>query len=81
MDADQLWKEYNSLPAEAQAQVIDFLAFLRARKSAKSRRKTQGRIDWANEPFIGMWRDRDDMTNGARWVRSLRDQEWSRTRG
>ena len=81
MDADQLWKEYNSLPAEAQAQVIDFLAFLRARTSTKTRRKAQPQIDWADEPFVGMWRDRDDMTDGARWVRNLRDHEWSRKRG
>ena len=81
MDADRLWKEYSSLPADAQAQVIDFLAFLRARKSAKAKRKAQQRIDWANAPFVGMWRDRDDMTDGAQWVRNLREREWSRNRG
>lgn len=81
MDANQLWKEYSALPEDAQAQVIDFLAFLRMRTSAESRRKAQRRVNWANEPFIGMWRDRDDMTDSAQWVRNLRDHEWSRGRG
>jgi hypothetical protein len=80
MDANQLWKEYSSLPADAQDQVIDFLAFLRMRTSAEARRKAQRRTIWANEPFVGMWRDRDDMTDSAQWVRNLRDHEWSRER-
>jgi len=30
------------------------------------------------DPCIGMWADRKDMTDGAEWVRELRAQEWGR---
>jgi len=30
--------------------------------------------DWSNEPFIGMWKNREDM----KWVRQLRRHEWTR---
>lgn len=81
MDAERLWEEYNKLPTEAQQQVIDFLAFLRLRYAGKARRKALRRIDLEHEPFVGMWRDRDDMPGGGQWVRDLRAREWSRGRG
>lgn len=30
----------------------------------------------ANEPFIGMWRDREDMRDSVAWVQDLRQREW-----
>jgi hypothetical protein len=80
MDAERLWEEYNKLPAEAQAEVVDFLAFLKMRHGDKTQRTEQQQIDWKNEPFVGMWRDRDDISDGGRWVRELREREWSRDR-
>jgi hypothetical protein len=64
MDADQLWKEYSSLTPEEQ-------------QTAKSQHEGQ-QIAWDKDPFIGMWRDWDDMSDGARWIRDLRDREYSR---
>ncbi len=29
-----------------------------------------------DEPFIGMWQDREDMQDSSQWVRHLRQQEW-----
>ncbi len=78
MDAERLWDEYNKLPAEAQHQVVDFLALLRLRHAGKARRTAPQRIDWEHAPLVGMWRDRDDMPDGGRWVRDLRAREWSR---
>jgi hypothetical protein len=28
------------------------------------------------EPFIGMWRDRDEMQDSTAYVRELRKREW-----
>jgi hypothetical protein len=28
------------------------------------------------EPFIGMWQDREDLTDSTDWVRSIRQQHW-----
>jgi hypothetical protein len=30
-----------------------------------------------SEPFIGMWKDRSDMTDSNAWVRNVREKEWS----
>ena len=75
MDQETLWKQYSSLPSEARHQVTDFIAFLRAKyaKTAPSE-KAQGAL--ADEPFIGMWHDRDDMIDSTAWVRSTRKREW-----
>ena len=81
MDAERLWEAYTKFPAEAQQQVVDFLAFLRRRHASQARRKAPQQIDWEHAPFVGMWRDRDDMAAGGRWVRDLRAGEWSRGRG
>ena len=29
-----------------------------------------------NEPFIGMWKNREDMQDSSQWVRNTRQQEW-----
>ena len=30
-----------------------------------------------DEPFIGMWRDREDMQDSGAWVRRVRESEWA----
>jgi hypothetical protein len=34
--------------------------------------------DWSNEPFIGMWKNREDMKDSVEWARQLRRHEWTR---
>ncbi|VXD21823.1 conserved hypothetical protein [Planktothrix serta PCC 8927] len=29
------------------------------------------------EPFIGMWSDKKDMENSSKWVKNIREKEWS----
>jgi len=29
-----------------------------------------------NQPFVGMWNDREDMQDSSQWVRNLRQQQW-----
>ncbi len=58
--------------------MADFVAFLKTRyrtepATPKSKRKL------ADEPFIGMWRDRDDLRDSSAWVRELRRHEWERS--
>ncbi len=35
----------------------------------------------ADERFIGMWRDREDMRVSSAWVRRVRESEWERGNG
>jgi hypothetical protein len=34
-----------------------------------------------DQPFVGMWRDRDDLQDSTDWVRSLRREEWANPLG
>ena len=33
--------------------------------------------NFQNEPFVGMWKDREDMEDSSQWVRQVRQQEWT----
>lgn len=63
--------DVQNLPPEAQKQVSDFVAFLKARYGEVSRKKSKrGKLE--DEPFIGMWKGREDRRDSVRWVRALR---------
>ncbi|EAW36867.1 hypothetical protein [Lyngbya sp. PCC 8106] len=32
--------------------------------------------NWQDEPFVGMWKDRQDIEESTAWVRSIRHQHW-----
>ncbi|MCU0492726.1 MAG: DUF2281 domain-containing protein [Chloroflexaceae bacterium] len=77
MDQESLWNDFRALPPNARQQVADFIAFLRTRYAAQSQSTTKGG-DLKDNPFIGMWANRADMTDSTAWVRSLRANEWQR---
>ena len=78
MPSDKVWDDFAELPSEAQRQVTDFIAFLRQRhQNPEAGRKTKN-SDLSREPFVGMWRDREDLQKGTEWVRNLREREWTR---
>lgn len=66
-------KIIGSLPAEAQREVEDYIALLRARYSPNEAAAKK----FENEAFFGIWRDRDDMTDSTAWVRSVREKHWA----
>lgn len=78
MDATDLIQDIGSLPPEAQKQVSDFVAFLKTRYPVAKATRRAKRPKLADEPFIGMWRDRADMKDSSAWVRRLREREWER---
>ena len=78
METTNIVRELASLPPEAQKQVLDFVAFLKARYSSTPTTKQAKRAKLADEPFIGMWRTRKDLQDSTAWVRSLRQREWER---
>lgn len=80
MENPNIVRDIASLPPEAQKQVIDFIAFLKTRYCTRPRATQAKRIKLADEPFIGMWRDRDDMQDSTAWVRHLRRREWERAK-
>ena len=74
----EIAQEIDSLPPEAQKQVEDFIAFLKTRYIPATKKRTK-RVRLESEPFVGMWKDREDMSDSAKWVRELRQKEWNRS--
>ena len=67
----------SSLPPEAQQQVIDFIDFLKTRyQSTPPQKKKQTQTALAQETFIGIWQERQEMQDSTEWVRKLRRKEW-----
>jgi hypothetical protein len=81
MTQEELLNEFLSLPAEAQRQVINLIAFLRQKYKEIEPTSQATDVDLVNDPFIGMWRERKDLANSTAWVRSVRENEWSKSRG
>jgi hypothetical protein len=70
----RMWREFEALSPAAQRQVADFIAFLSTRLP---RRGTEtAPVSLREEPFVGLWRDREDLTDSTAWVRRLRTEEW-----
>ncbi len=75
MEQDRIIDELTNLPPEAQRQVFDFIAFLKTRYKPASARKPNV-ADWSKEPFIGIWKGREDMNDSVSWVRQTRRSQW-----
>jgi hypothetical protein len=67
----------NSLPPEAREQVADFIAILKKQHDLVSQPTKRNGAGMARQPFVGMWRDRDDLKDSSAWVRTTRRREWS----
>jgi len=66
----------DSLSAEAWRTVADFVTFLKKQHELEHHPTTQNGPNLSQQPFIGMWRDRDDLKDSSAWVRKTRQQEW-----
>lgn len=80
MPPQKLFEEYANLPVEAQRQVADFIAFLQKRYTTGQTTKKACQADLRGEPFIGIWRDRQDLSDSSGWVRKTRKLEWGHNR-
>lgn len=78
---DKVWNDFRVLPVDSQKQVADFIAFLQQQRK-RSRPKREAKLpDLRDEPFVGMWRDREDMADSVAYVKNLRATEWARRHG
>ncbi len=78
MTNEEILREINSLPLEAQRQIEDFVAFLRQRYVSSPSAKITTTSDLTTEEFVGMWRDREDMQDSTAWVRNVRQSHWGK---
>ena len=70
--------EFLALPTEAQTEVLRLIAFLKQKYQQEGSASPSPNIDLENEPFLGIWRDHEDLENSSNWVRNLRENEWSK---
>jgi len=76
MKQEELLREFLDLPPEGQAEVVDLIEFLRSRHRSRNPKDTARSLNLAEESFVGMWKDREDMQDSSAWVRSAREREW-----
>ncbi len=76
MSNEDILTQFNSLPPEAKRQVIDLIASLHQQYDSSQSFEAQSSGELDQEPFIGMWRDREDLQDSTAWVRSNREREW-----
>lgn len=76
MTNEEIIREISALPPEGQRLVEDFVAFLRQRYAFSLIDKPFVDKSLVDDEFIGIWSDRDDMTDSSVWVNSLRESEW-----
>ncbi|MFZ2726894.1 MAG: hypothetical protein WAX77_11630 [Methylococcaceae bacterium] len=69
MNATQLLNDIEQLPLEAQLQLEEFIASLKSRYL-----KTQ----LADEEFVGLWKNREDMQDSSAWLKTVRENQWTR---
>ncbi|MFH1634166.1 MAG: DUF2281 domain-containing protein [Chloroflexota bacterium] len=69
---------FDTLPPEAQQQVIGFVAFLQTRYRPVPNRRAKPKVRLADETFIGIWSNREDMRDSGAWVRNSRSTEWGK---
>lgn len=74
---EDLLKNFTDLPPEAQQEALHFIEFLRFRYLPKKTTESSETGNLEDEPFIGVWKGREDMQDSSEWVRDLRRQEWS----
>lgn len=74
---EDILREINSLPPEAQRQLEGFIAYLRDRYK-EAQPKIAPTSDLEAEAFVGMWRDREDMRDSSAWVRNVRQSHWGK---
>lgn len=76
MEKESIWRQFDRLPTEAKREVIDFIALLQMRYQIINLKKQSKKLKLSEEPFIGIWKDREDLIDSTAWIRDIRGREW-----
>ncbi len=63
------------LPPEKQ----ELLAFAESLVQKAETEGVEAQADWQDDPFAGMWKDREEIKDSGDWVRQLCHQQWQRS--
>lgn len=78
MTNEELLREVSSLSDGARRQIEKYVSYLKGKESSKIEEKPKRPL--RDEPFFGMWADREDMKDSTAWVRKIREEQWTRNR-
>lgn len=70
MTPQELLREFSSLPTEGQRLVENLITSLTQKNPSTTA------FDPSSNPFIGMWKNREDLADSSEWVRDVRRNEW-----
>ena len=70
MELESLCRRLAVLPERAQQEVVDLIAELEKRHSGSGEKPVEDSL--REEPFVGIWKDRNDLSDSTAWVRRLR---------
>lgn len=79
MTLAEILQRATSLPRDKQTELSDFVEFLLSRSQLKPVQAEHTELDLQN-PFFGMWADRQEMSDSAAFVHALRQSEWEHRR-
>ncbi len=75
MENKGFYNKFESLPAEAQKQVLAFMDFLQKKYELKIN-KGKSKKSITDNKFVGLWENREDLKDSSLWIRNLRKKEW-----
>ena len=75
MQTEKIIEKLIQLNGSAQKKVAEYVNYLYKSDRKRPRKKVR-RKSISKEKIIGMWSDRKDMKDSAKWVRKLRTMQW-----
>jgi hypothetical protein len=75
MENKGFYNKFESLPTEAQKQVLELIGLLKIKYQSRNRRNLKSKLI-TNKKFVGIWKDRTEMKDSSKWVKNLRKREW-----
>jgi hypothetical protein len=79
MTKEEFIKEFDLLPVDVRRRIEKIISDAR-KNGAEKTKKPAPKTPLSEHPFVGIWKDREDMKDGgAAWVRKLRREHWDRS--
>lgn len=80
MTSEELINEFHLLPLNVRRRIEKIIADARDQNGKADIKKPVSKTPLSEHPFVGMWKDREDMKEGgAAWVRKLRNEQRDRS--
>ena len=76
MTREELIKEFDLLPVNVRLRIEKIVADAHKKNGTAKINNSVSKTPLSEHPFVGMWKDREDMKEGgAAWVRKLRREQ------